>query len=224
MYFAIHTPDTARAKDFYNAVFGWTYDSSGDYHHIKGSSPAGGITPATPPASALYVRGAGHRGDGRQGSRTGRYGTGSRRSKSGWSVQIADGHGGGVELWQPAEGYAADGDPKGEGDVFYFVVPSRTTRRSRSTPAVLGWELIPGKSPGRVEHQNVMPPGGMFVSARRARLTCTSGWPMSTTAAELIREAGGTAGEKQPNSPRPPRGVPRRPGNGVQHRFSKRQA
>ncbi len=198
MYFAIHTPDTARAKDFYNAVFGWTYDSSGDYHHIKGSSPAGGITPgdtARVGASLVVPDAAAAVAKVRE---LGGTAPDPRRSDSGWSVQIEDGHGGGVELWQPAEGYAADGDPK-EGDVFYFVVPVANDEAKSFYTSVLGWELTPGSHPGGWNITNVTPPGGMFVSAA-GPVDLYFQVADVDTAAELIRQAGGTAGEKQPNT------------------------
>jgi predicted enzyme related to lactoylglutathione lyase len=198
MYFAIHTPDTARAKDFYNAVFGWTYDSSGDYHHVKGSSPAGGITPGdtarveaslvVPDAAAAVAR----------VRELGGTAPDPVRSESGWSVQIQDGHGGGVELWQPAEGYGDDADPQ-EGDVFYFVLPAANDEAKSFYASVLGWELTPGSHQGGWNITNVTPPGGLFVSApgpvdlyfRVADVDATK---------ELVRQAGGTAGETHPNT------------------------
>lgn len=198
MYFAIHTPDTARAKDFYNAVFGWTYDSSGDYHHIKGSSPAGGITSgdtARVGASLVVPDAAAAVAKVRELGGTAPEPT---RSKSGWSVQVSDGHGGGIELWQPAEGYDDDSQKGADGDVFYFVVPVANDEAKSFYTSVLGWELTPGSHPGGWNITNVTPPGGLFVSAAGAvdlyfRVADVD------AAAELIRQAGGTAGEAQPN-------------------------
>jgi len=198
VYFAIHTPDTARAKDFYNAVFGWTYDSSGDYHHIKGSSPAGGITPGdtarigvsfpVPDAAAAVAK----------VRELGGTAPDPVRSESGWSVQIEDGHGGGAELWQPAEGYAGDSDPQ-EGDVFYFVQPVANDDAKSFYTSVLGWELTPGSHPGGWNITNVTPPGGLFVST--AGNTDLYFQVADVDAAkELIRQAGGTAGETRPNT------------------------
>lgn len=199
MYFAFHAPDTARAKDFYHAVFGWTYDSTGDYHHIKGSSPAGGITSG----DTAYVQPSLVVPDAAAAVATVRELGGTApdpsRSESGWSVRIQDGHGGGVELWQPAEGFDDD-NPKGaEGDLFYFVLPVANDEAKSFYTSVLGWELTPGSHQGGWNIVNVAPPGGLFVSA--------PGEPQLyfrvadvDAAKELITQAGGTAGETRPNT------------------------
>lgn len=199
MYFAIHTPDTARAKDFYSAVFGWTYESNGDYHHIKGSSPAGGITPgdtarmatslAVPDAAAAVAK----------VRELGGTAPDPTRSESGWSVQVTDGHGGEIELWQPAEGFEDD-NPKGaEGDVFYFVLPVANDEAKSFYTSVLGWELTPGSHSGGWNIANVAPPGGLFVNAA-GTVDLYFRVADVDAAKDLIRQAGGTAGETQPNT------------------------
>jgi predicted enzyme related to lactoylglutathione lyase len=199
MYFAFHVPDTARAKDFYHAVFGWTYDSNNGYHHIKGSSPAGGITSGDTAhvepslvvedaaAAVAMVRELG----GTAPDPT--------RSESGWSVRVKDGHGGGVELWQPAEGFDEPEPKSAEGDLFYFVLPVANDEAKSFYTSVLGWELTPGSHPGGWNIVNVAPPGGLFVSAPKApdlyfRVADVD------AAKERILAAGGTAGDTQPNT------------------------
>jgi predicted enzyme related to lactoylglutathione lyase len=194
-YYAIHAPDTARAKDFYTAVFGWTYDSRGDYHHIAGSSPAGGITPGDPriepsfvvPDAAAAVAQARESGSA----------TPPKKSDSGWSFEVEDGHGGRLSLWQPADGY--HGEPKcGDGDALYFVQPVANDAALEFWTALLGWELTPGSHERGWNIVNVNPHGGVLV-----------GEPGPTdvyfhvadvdAAAEKIRAAGGSAGPAQPN-------------------------
>lgn len=192
MYYAIHTPDLARAKDFYSAVFGWTYTADG---HIEGSSPAGGLVEGGQridlyfevPDAAVAVA---------KLRELGGVAPDPEKSKSGWSCRA---EGGDLCLWQPADGYA-EGSPKcAEGDLFYYVVPVADEDVKARYAAVLGWELSPGSHANGWNIENSVPPGGVFVDhAGRPdlyfRVTDVD------EVAQRIRDVGGAAGEKQPNS------------------------
>lgn len=194
-YYAIHAPDTARAKDFYTAVFGWAYDSHGDYHHIAGSSPAGGITRGEPRIEPSFVvdDAAAAAAKARE---IGGTATEPAQSKSGWSFHVEDGHGGRLALWQPAE---HPGDPKcGEGDAFYFVQPVANDDARTFWTALLGWELTPGSHDRGWNIVNVNPPGGMLVGEPGLTELYFHVADVEAAAAR-IRAAGGSAGPAQPN-------------------------
>ncbi|MPZ83324.1 MAG: hypothetical protein GEV28_24190 [Actinophytocola sp.] len=200
-YFAIHVPDPGRAKDFYHAVFGWTFASNGDYHHIDGSSPAGGITkgePHTEPhiGPSFVVADIEHSvAEARERGGTAGEPT---RSESGWSAHVEDGRGGALELWQPAAGYRDDDPECGIGDLFYFVQPVADDDAKAFHIALLGWELTPGTHENGYNIVNIAPPGGLFVS-RPGPTDLYFQVADIENAADRIRAAGGTAGPAQPN-------------------------
>lgn len=196
-YYAINAPDTARAKDFYAAVFGWTYDSQGDYHHIAGSSPAGGITPGEPRIEPSFVV-TDAAAAAERARELGGTATEPTRYDSGWSFDVEDGHGGRLGLWQPAEKYRDD-DPKcGEGDVLYFVQPVANDAAKDFWVALLGWELTPGSHDNGWNIVNVNPRGGVFVS-EPGRTVLYFHVASVDAAADRIRAAGGTIEPAQPN-------------------------
>ena len=192
MYYAIHTPDPARAKAFYATVFGWTYRSD---DHIEGSSPPGGLG-VGPPGIDLYFEVSDIGATVTKLRELGGVAPDLVQSKSGWSC-LADS--GVLGLWQPADGYA-EGNPKcAEGDLFYYVVPVSDEEAKARYAAMLGWELSPGSHSNGWNIENSVPPGGVFVDHAGPpdlyfRVVDVE------EAAERIRKAGGTAGEKQPNS------------------------
>ncbi len=196
-YFTINVPDAARAATFYSAVFGWTFDSNGDNHHIAGSSPAGGITSGEPGIKPYFVvdDAAAVAAKARE---LGGTATEPRRSTSGWSLDVEDGHGGRLALWQPVDDYRDD-DPKcGEGDLFYFVQPVADDAAKDFHVALLGWELTPGNHPNGFNIVNVTPPGGLFVSEPGPTDLYFQVADVDATA-ERIRAAGGVAGPAEPN-------------------------
>jgi predicted enzyme related to lactoylglutathione lyase len=196
-YFAINVPDTARAKDFYTAVFGWTYESQGDYHHIAGSSPAGGITPGVPRIAASFVVGDAAAAAAKARA-LGGTATEPQLHDSGWSVDVTDARGGRLELWQPAEKYRDDNPKCGEGDLFYFVQPVADEAAKAFHTALLGWELTPGSHENGFTIANVNPPGGLFVSAAGPADLYFHVADVDATA-DRIRAAGGHAEVIQPN-------------------------
>lgn len=192
MYYAIHTPDQERAQAFYTAVFGWAYTPDG---HIEGSSPAGGLAEGSPRID-LYFEVPDIVATVAKLRELGGTAPDPVRSKSGWSCQAEDGA---LGLWQPADDYA-DGNPKcAEGDLFYYVVPVVDEDAKARYAASLGWELSPGSHPNGWNIENSAPPGGVFVDHAGPpdlyfRVADVD------DAARRIRDAGGAAGEKQPNS------------------------
>jgi predicted enzyme related to lactoylglutathione lyase len=196
-YFTIDVPDPARAVAFYTAVFGWTYESTGDYHHIAGSSPAGGLTSGGPTTKPYFVVGdvAAVVARARE---LGATAAEPQQSKSGWSADVEDGHGTRLALWQPADGYRDD-DPKcGEGDLFYFVQPVANDDAKAFWAALLGWELTPGSHENGWNITGTNPPGGVFVGAPGDTILYFHVADVDATAGK-IRAAGGHAGPAQPN-------------------------
>jgi predicted enzyme related to lactoylglutathione lyase len=192
MYYAIHTPDLARAKNFYSAVFGWTFRSDS---HIEGSSPAGGLGEGGSRVD-LYFEVPDIAAAVAKLRELGGVAPDPVESTSGWSCVAEEGR---LSLWQPADGYA-DGNPKcAEGDLFYYVVPVADDKTRERYAAVLGWTLSPGSHSNGWNIENSSPPGGVFVDHAGApdlyfRVADVD------EAAQRVLDAGGTAGDKQPNS------------------------
>ncbi|MFL6122995.1 VOC family protein [Actinophytocola sp.] len=192
MYYAIHTPDLARARAFYTSVFGWTYRSD---DHIEGSSPAGGLG-VGPPRIDLYFEVPDIAATVARLRELGGVAPDPVRSKSGWSCLAEDGV---LGLWQPADGYAESSPKCAEGDLFYYVVPVADEKVKARYVAAFGWELSAGSHPNGWNIENSVPPGGLFVDHAGPpdlyfRVADVD------EAAVRVREAGGTAGERQPNS------------------------
>ncbi len=192
MYYVLSAPDLARAKEFYGRVFGWTFTAD---HHIEGSSPPGGLAQGEP-GSDLYFEVPDAEVAVARLRELGGEAPDPVESKSGWSCQA---EGGLLALWQPAEGYA-DSDPKcAEGDLFYYVVPVPDEDTKTRYAAVLGWELSPGSHLNGWNIENSSPPGGVFVD-HAGKPDLYFRVADVDEVAQRIRDAGGTAGEKQPNS------------------------
>lgn len=192
MYYAIHAPDLARAKAFYAAVFGWTYRSD---DHVEGSSPAGGLGQG-PPRIDLYFEVPDIAAAVAKLRELGGEASDPVESKSGWSC-LAEG--GDLALWQPADGYA-DANPKcAEGDLFYYVVPVADEDVKARYAATLGWELSSGSHANGWNIDNSVPPGGVFVDHAGSPDLYFQVVDVDKFA-QRIRDAGGTAGDKQPNS------------------------
>lgn len=193
MYYAIHVPELARAKDFYNTVFGWTFTSD---DHIEGSSPAGGLGEGGPPHIELYFEVPDIAATVAKLRELGGAAPDPVQSKSGWSC-LAEG--GVLGLWQPADGYADDNPKCAEGDLFYYVVPVADEDAKARYAAALGWELSPGSHPNGWNIEGSVPPGGMFVDHAGPPDLYFRVADVDEVA-RRVRDAGGTAGQKQPNS------------------------
>lgn len=192
MYFAIHTPDLVRAKDFYSAVLGWDFTAES---HIEGSSPAGGLGEGEPGVD-LYFEVSDIVDTVTRLRALGGVAPEPVESTSGWSCRA---EGGNLSLWQPADGYADDNPKCAEGDLFYFVVPVANEDARARYAAVLGWELSSGSHSNGWNVENSVPPGGVFVD-HAGRPDVYFRVADVEEVAQRIRNAGGAAGETQPNS------------------------
>ncbi|HEY0447576.1 VOC family protein [Actinophytocola sp.] len=196
-YYAVHAPDTARAKDFYHAVLGWTYASDNDYHHIEGSSPAGGIATGEAGIEPWFVVRDIHAATAKA-RELGGTAEEPEKSNSGWGAHVEDGHGGTLAIWQPADGHTDDNPKCAVGDLFYFVQPVANDDARAFHTTLLGWELTPGTHEGGYNIVDIAPPGGLFVS-KAGPTDVYFRVADVDAAAERIRAAGGTAGPTQPN-------------------------
>jgi predicted enzyme related to lactoylglutathione lyase len=192
VYFAIHTAELARAKDFYSTVFGWAFTSES---HIEGSSPAGGLGEGEPGID-LYFEVPNIVNAVTRLRELGGVAPEPVESKSGWSCRA---EGGNLSVWQPADGYADDNPKCAEGDLFYFVVPVANEDAKARYAAVLGWELSPGSHLNGWNIENSVPPGGVFVDHAGPPDVYFRVSDVDEVA-QRIRNAGGAAGEAQPNS------------------------
>ncbi|CAN5123489.1 hypothetical protein BH09PSE1_BH09PSE1_24060 [soil metagenome] len=109
-YFTLDTADIGKAKAFYGALFGWTFDedaSRSTYAHVKDSEPPFGFVKAERPASEtnLYFRIDDIAAVCARVVELGGKAAIPAESATGLSAVVADDQGVGFSLWQPAEGY-----------------------------------------------------------------------------------------------------------------------
>jgi uncharacterized protein len=109
-YFTVDTPDIDKARAFYSALFGWTFDedSSGEtYAHVADSNPAFGFTKAERASQLphLYFRVEDVDALCRRVTELGGRAAIPSDSASGRSVVVSDDQGGSFSLWQPAAGF-----------------------------------------------------------------------------------------------------------------------
>ncbi|MFN3353899.1 MAG: VOC family protein [Brevundimonas sp.] len=107
-YFTLATPDLARARAFYGALFGWTFDEASShetYAHIADSDPAFGITKAErKDFSHLYFRVDDVDALCARVTALGGKAAAPSDSPSGRSVTCEDDQGVSFSLWAPAAG------------------------------------------------------------------------------------------------------------------------
>ena len=109
-YFTLDTLDIARAKAFYGALFGWTFDeaaSHATYAHVANSDPACGFTKVEriSSASSLYFRVDDISAMCARVNELGGKAAVPSESPSGLSAVVCDDQGLSFSLWQPAAGY-----------------------------------------------------------------------------------------------------------------------
>lgn len=196
MYYLISVPDSERAKSFYGKVFGWTYRSRGDYHHISGSSPGGGILGGEHKAG---IKPSFVVADIKEALRVAGAEVEAQPSQSGWNATVKDGQGREIGLWQPSEAFANPNPRCGVGDLYYFVVPVEDEEGKEFYGTLLNWEYTTGHVPGGFNIANSAPPGGLFVGGG-GEISLYFRVDDVEAAAVRIREAGGTAGATEPNS------------------------
>ncbi len=109
-YFTIDTPDIDKARAFYGALFGWTFDdaSSGPaYLHVANSDPAFGFTKVERAKDFphLYFRVDDVAGLCERVTALGGKAAVPSESRSGLTAVVEDDQGVSFSLWQPAAGF-----------------------------------------------------------------------------------------------------------------------
>ena len=109
-YFTLDTLDIGKAKAFYGALFGWTFDEGAShrtYAHVANSDPACGFTKVERLGSAahLYFRVDDIAAMCARVTELGGKAAVPSESPSGLSAVVCDDQGLSFSLWQPAAGY-----------------------------------------------------------------------------------------------------------------------
>ena len=109
-YFTIDTADIAKARAFYSALLGWSFDeaiSGPTYAHVAGSKPAFGFTKAERPGQFphMYFRVDDVDALCRRAVELGGKAAVPSDSSTGRSVVICDDQGVSFSLWQPGPGF-----------------------------------------------------------------------------------------------------------------------
>jgi len=109
-YFTIDTPDVEKAKAFYSALFGWTFDddaSKPTYAHVAGSDPAFGFTKVERAGQFpnLYFRVEDVDALCKRVTELGGKAAVPADSATGRSAVVSDDQGVSFSLWQPAPGF-----------------------------------------------------------------------------------------------------------------------
>lgn len=109
-YFTIDTPDVAKARAFYGALFGWTFDedaSKPTYAHVADSNPPFGFTKVERASGApnLYFRVDDIDAVCKRVTELGGKAAVPSESASGRSCAVSDDQGVSFSLWQPKAGY-----------------------------------------------------------------------------------------------------------------------
>ena len=109
-YFTLDTADIGKAKAFYGALFGWSFDddaSKPTYAHVSGSDPAFGFTKVERASGNpnLYFRVEDIAAVCKHVTELGGRAAAPAESATGLSVVVSDDQGVSFSLWQPAAGY-----------------------------------------------------------------------------------------------------------------------
>lgn len=109
-YFTVDTLDIEKARAFYSALFGWTYDAAASgptYAHVAGSDPAFGFTKAERPGQFphLYFRVDDVDALCRRVTELGGKAAAPSDGSTGRSVVVSDDQGVSFSLWQPGPGF-----------------------------------------------------------------------------------------------------------------------
>ncbi|HEV2082674.1 MAG TPA: VOC family protein [Brevundimonas sp.] len=108
-YFTLDTPDLDKARAFYGALFGWTFDeaaSHATYAHVADSDPPFGIRVGQCKVfTHLYFRVEDVADLCKRVVELGGKAEVPSESSTGLSVSIVDDQGVGVSLWQPRAGF-----------------------------------------------------------------------------------------------------------------------
>jgi predicted enzyme related to lactoylglutathione lyase len=109
-YFTIGVPDIDKARAFYSALFGWTFDEGSShetYAHVADSDPPFGFTKVerAREAAHLYFRVDDVDALCQRVTELGGKAAIPSDSATGRSVVVSDDQGGSFSLWQPAAGF-----------------------------------------------------------------------------------------------------------------------
>ena len=109
-YFTIDTPDIDKARAFYGALFGWTFDeaaSSPTYAHVANSDPAFGFTKVERAKNFphLYFRVDDVAALSARVTELGGKSAVPSERRSGLTAVVEDDQGVSFSLWQPAPGF-----------------------------------------------------------------------------------------------------------------------
>ena len=109
-YFTLDTPDIGKARAFYGALFGWTFDedaSGPTYAHVADSDPPFGFTRSERASQFphLYFRVEDVDALCKRLVELGGRAAVPSDSASGRSAVVSDDQGGSFSLWQPAAGF-----------------------------------------------------------------------------------------------------------------------
>lgn len=109
-YFTIDTPDVAKARAFYGALFGWTFDddaSKPTYAHVKDSNPPFGFTKVERASGVpnLYFRVDDIDAVCARVTKLGGKAAIPSESATGRSCVVSDDQGVSFSLWQPKAGF-----------------------------------------------------------------------------------------------------------------------
>jgi predicted enzyme related to lactoylglutathione lyase len=109
-YFTLDTVDIAKAKAFYGALFGWTFDdaaSKSTYAHVADSNPPFGFTKVERASSAtnLYFRVDDIKAACAKVNALGGKAAIPSESSTGLSCVVCDDQGFSFSLWQAAPGF-----------------------------------------------------------------------------------------------------------------------
>jgi|GEM_PF-237012 len=109
-YFTLDTVDIAKAKAFYGALFGWTFDadaSKSTYAHVARSNPPFGFTKVerAKDVTNLYFRVDDIAATCARVTELGGKAAIPSESPTGLSVVVCDDQGVSFSLWQAAEGF-----------------------------------------------------------------------------------------------------------------------
>ena len=109
-YFTVDTPDIDKARVFFSALFGWTFDedaSGPTYAHVTDSEPPFGFTKAERASQLphLYFRVEDVDALCKRVTELGGKAAVPSDSPTGRSVVVSDDQGVSFSLWRPAAGY-----------------------------------------------------------------------------------------------------------------------
>ncbi|WP_433478687.1 VOC family protein [Spirillospora sp. CA-142024] len=211
-YASVWVPDVERAATFYGTVLGW--------HSVPGGAAAGRHVEGLPEQHIGIFGGQEHRTtflafaveDVHETIRRIHDSGGEAREPTeepfGLSAECTDDQGMSFSIYQPPEGTSplesrlaeAAGRTTHHGEISYLTIGVPDIAHARAFyGAVLGWEFIPGRTPGgwsvKLGGTEVRPMTGMYGGTDRPVVVPMYSVDDIETAVTRVREAGGTASD-----------------------------